>query len=466
MKKKFLFTLGNDFVMHNTGMFGATGNVLFDSIWSIANRSFGMYLISGADSRWRTRQAAASLFHFHRLVATSAISVGDYGVSKFINLVCPAFSCFRSDSSKARAFKRLMLTLKRNGGVYYDAYRFIAGLAPVSVQYGDILKSPPFNAIEKVKPPSKGYIESLFQKEIHMNLSDVFVSLVTHSAVSDGDVFTFSGRLHDGRAVSLSMITETRQRMRNYDIFPFRVIEKTMSVLPFISPEHAAVKALLDRLDFNLAKEQKARWQILEHFGVDPSSSIEKLFTDSRNIDLPVQVQAPIPHLCSAHIMVTDALALRKPRRSTASIISDLTKFTYKMSRNAGMIVPDLSLQNVRVSRSGRVSLARYATLIKINSRDVEATGKLLAGMVVENENEIIGGLEQLGVSYAKACQIAQTGSKKAVIRSVIENRPVFAIGVAEAATSLTGHINSLGRRYTRLIDQYSLMLSKYGFKL
>lgn len=462
---------GVDFIMHDTGLYGSSNSALGDCFWNLAHGSLALYLLSEPDSEYRLRQAAASLVHVHRLLATSAVSALDLGIANIVNAIAPSLPVLSLRNSKQRALKRLLLTLVRNGGVYRDVFDFIRGISPASHDLAAILRASPFTDIDETEwEPTRAEALSLIESELNRRVHSLFSSFPSHPVEINGPFAVYDARLRGGRQVSVSIVLPRVERMRRYDLFPFKVIASVMTLIPGVSAERNLLKSLLQRLDVNVRREFEARWAILEEFGVDKDGDIREIIESSRNIDLPISVPAPLPHLTSEHVMVSDAQPHERVRSSGPSLAYSVASFTSKLSYRAGFLVPEVGLANIRVSR-GRTSLARFSSLVKVERADIEATGRVLASLVTRDRHAYASALGGLGVR-GRAAEPLAAGNMKLwpTVRAVATVKPDLVVNGTELAFSLAGHAASACsasvRQFMTWRDAMATVLADYSLSL
>ena len=464
--------VGIDFIMHDTGLYGSSNSAFSDCLWNLAHGSLALYFLSEPDSEWRVRQVAASLVHFHRVVATSAISALDVGIGKIVDTLSPRVPLVSSQYAKKRALKRLLLALVRNGGVYRDVFEFVRSIAPVSHDLDAIIHSAPFIGAEMERPaPDHDEVVALIERELKRRVRKVFSVFPSHPAEINGPFVVYDAHLRGGRQVSVSVILPRVERMRRYDLAPFKAVAAVLGVIPGVKAERNLLKAVLRRLDVSVQREFDARWAILEEFGVDKSGDIKEIVEESRDIDLPLRVPAPFPHLTTEHVMVSDVQLHGRIKASNPLIAYSVASFASQLSTRAGLIVPDLGISNVRVNQCGRTSLAQFSSLRKIKRSDIEACGRLAAALVTHEGHRYATALHALGVRGRAAEPLIDDRFRLwPTIRSVASCQPDLIASGTELMFTLSGHAasacSSSLRQFMTWRDAMTDVISEYSLSL
>lgn len=377
------YKLGVDFIMHNSTAFQYTNNLFFDGLYSTAHASAILFLVSNPESKYAIRQIAASAWHFNRFITNAAISTADYAGSCVISSVVPETVVFSKRNSALRAFKRMMLTLFRNGGIYREAFDIIANISSVFPECEKILKNRPFLP----KTPHQYQIDKLeairlIQKDLSTSIYDVFMTFPQQPSSFTGPVAIYNAHLHNGHEVSIHVLIPHIQRMRTFDLFPFKLIHHVMSYIPFIRPERKLFGSFLKRLDYSLTSEYEARVALLEKYGVNMSGTSKEIFRQAKRVPLPFYIPAPVPYLHSENWMVTDHefyLSTKNPSLTQmANIASGMSSLASK-----SMILPDIGTSNIRVNPStSEVSFARFSSLKSFDTKEAKNLASLVFGYV------------------------------------------------------------------------------------
>lgn len=459
---RLLFTVGTDFVMHNTTVFQSTDSPIADAIWSFANKNFILYLVSDPSSHFRIRQAAASAIHFNRFATDLFISAADYSFMSIFDFLFFNKSKSGSRGSKKRAFKRLMLTLRRNGGIYAELFELIEPFASSDPIYDDILKSAPFNRYNEEHENdltlcygiTRKEASQIINKELGTSLRKQFIDFPIHPTSMRNEISMFDCTLKNGERVTVSIFPPHLQRMRDYDLFPFRVIRGLLNIMPSayslgypklfsknkspysyfrrrklqmifdkssskLSLESDATKslfdAIIDRLDNNLIKETKSRMKILNGLlGLDftmSNSVISSRYKRALNSGrIPIAVPPPLPNLCSNHIMVTLVEPHSHVKNLSIKNNFNLARFTTLLYKKTHSIMPRLGISNIRcdssIENNGIISLASYASLTRLDPNKMETICGLYSNILKNNKAKAYQFARKLEVPHQIASNI------------------------------------------------------------
>lgn len=471
---RLLFTAGTDFVMHNTTAFQSADNPIADAIWSFAHKNFVLYLVSDPSSSFRIRQAAASALHFNRFATNLFISAADYSFMSIFDFIFFNKSKSWSQGSKKRAFKRLMLTLRRNGGVYAELFELIEPFASSDPIYDDILKKAPFNRYNEERENdlaisygiTRKEASQIIKKELGSSLGRYFIDFPIHPTSMRNEISMFDCTLKSGERVTVSIFPPHLQRMRRYDLFPFYVIRSILNIIPSayslgfrpfknstksslrrrklhkifrnsssqLRLDFDAAKSLFDaiveRLDNNLVKEAKSRMKILNGLaGIDftmPNSIISKRY--KRSIDsnrIPIAVPPPFPNLCSDHVMVTLVEQHSHMQKVTMKTNLNLAKFTSLLYKKTQSFVPRLGISNLRcdsVDDNELVSLASYASLTRIDSNKMKIICGLYSYMLSNDKENAYFYARQLDVPSEIASDILRMNRRNKILPKFLQS--------------------------------------------
>jgi hypothetical protein len=424
--------VGADFVVHSPSLLRSSTSTVLDGTWNLANTTFACYLVSNPESEYRIRQIAASFLHFHRLCVTSVHSVLDLSVSRFARLLFRDVPAFASSASKDRAIKRLRLTLLRNGGVYSDACQIVdnfLGLSPTPLEPA---------AYPNCQTPTRQTIAAIIESDLGLRVRDAFSALSTTPSAVSGCVFHYDARLRSGEPVTVSIVPPHLSRMREYDLFPFRVLA---SLLAFSGPEGNLLDACVDRLSFSMRKEWQARKKLLENFGVRFDGQVRDCFKKSKSLNLGVFVPAPIPDLSADHVMVTDQHFYEKPIAATSKIVNAVGRFERQLSAHNGLVLPNVSLSNIRVL-NGRVSLDRFASLAQTGKGDLGKLRAIETAMASQNWRKIKAAGKAWGITVGDQfggigewLRIGRAVARRSAAGLVAEAETVACLAALSAAT-------------------------------
>lgn len=433
-----LFKFGTDFVILNNYFKG--NDFLNDFIWNLSNKKFVGYIISNPDSRFRIRQFASSCYHFSRLLSVLEMSALDYG---FSNVIYPIISreMFSSKRSKERAFKRVMMVLKRNGCVYNDIFEFLSNFANIDYKYRNII-----NDISTISNNEKVYVsKEETVKLIHSELGLSVNNLNDFPDEISGPFTMFDTFLPGIGEVTISVMSKRTERMRRYDLIPFKLMRFLMSPISSLNPEKAFIDTMLERLDVNITKEVNARKKILEKFGVDFSQSPAIIFRNARKLSKNVYIPAPILQYTSKHVMITDRQIHYKAHLSNSSTFKNITMFTKDLVNN-DLLFPNIGLSNLRRNNKS-ISFSQFSSLTELQeNHPIQNIGKLAAGILLKNEEQISEAAAHFGIDGNDAVNQALYSKNPflSITRQLMKNNSNFIVPSAEVVFSLSSHLNNM----------------------
>lgn len=607
--KSILYTFGTDFVIHNTNCYNYANHAFCDFFYATATHNTLFWLIENPNSKFIIRQAATSAYHFNRLVSATLLSSIDYSFANILDLfsfITRLSPTYFADKSNLRAFKRIMLVLRRNGGVYEDFFELLSSFyRTYSIEYEHVLNSRTFYSQDNHsnrKMISFKEAKKIIERELFINFEENFTPFIFNESLTKSgediyknerkcreifnvnyykDVTTFDCRLKNAPnvAVTISVMPPHLQRMRSFDLFPLKIVSGLIGILPFMDGSANLFRATLKRLEWNIPKEVKARKMILEKFGVDEFNnqnflrasqknestengrketgtelkvinpkSVIKLFKKSRQVSkiscpfispissifkkifttttkaLPLYVPAPIPPLCSKHVMVTDLENHEELFQSNSIVLHKLVNFTTRLHKKCQYVVPNMALSNVSTATrsnynrnisisnnsdddysddsddsddentlydsSSLVSLRRYGTIIKAEKDDINNLGYLFAGLLIDDKNMVMKGAKHFGVSKQKALDVVSGSSSfgplnsffsffrrsnkniknnrfSKIAKCLLPKNADFVLASGETVLSLSGHVSDtmdMAAKVTKAAQDYiGTLLTDYS---
>jgi len=372
-------TLFADFVLHSTSLYEESDHAIADAVLFASRDQGFLWMLSNSKSEWMPRQFCASILHFSRFCFSWSLSSSDIFASYGLSYLFPQTSYFKPEHAKLRRFRRMMLTLKRNGGVYKDMFDIARTFCTVLTPYGPFFNQSPLygnaaseNIIFRNNYSfSKNQAIHLISKELGSYNASQIEYISKEDSFQTHSVQHFRGRLTTGEAVTISILPPNTRRMMWLDLLPFKVVRFVMSPFPFCRPEYNLLSYFVNRLDFDMKKEAQKRLELLSLFGVSNCTNPMDLFIQARSIDFPLYVPAPIKNLTSKHIMVTDYNEAPMPMFGKFKATSQIFKAAgVLLSKNC--IISDLSPKNVRVT-NGTITLDRFVSFGRLQAQDVNS---------------------------------------------------------------------------------------------
>ncbi|OHT15713.1 hypothetical protein TRFO_13877 [Tritrichomonas foetus] len=473
--------VGVDFIINNTDTYKIANDSIFDFVWHSSQDKLLLYIISCADSPWAVRQLAAAYLHAHRFAMNACFSCCDVAVSKVVNTAFPKAKIFSTEASIHRTIKRMVGTMRRNGGVYRELSEIISNFvraARIDPSFDSYVKT--ISSYPCVDPPS-GEGSSTHQDEKHStytvdNVKDQFeyesgikffsvFSAVDRYPIEVGDLIIHNASLTTGERVSITVMKRNIQRMRTFDLIPFQILNLLLKPIPFIGLEKGIYRSFIDRLTFSLNKEREAREQLLEKFGVDFTRSPSQIFRSARRVPLDLYIPAPLLHLCSTNVMVTDK-APKKFDKLSKTDAKHIVNFTSELLYNQGCIIPDLSKTNLRKWK-GKISLSRFATLTRVDNDKFSALLALPYSMAMKNQRKGISAAEALGLpSEAVIKMITTREANLKVIRGALKENSTMLFPFSEASVGLVNTVLDSGSSYCAMepfaVGALAKMQNKY----
>ena len=478
-------TIGVDFVINNRDSYKIGSDNFFDFTWSFAQDKFLLYLTSCSDSPWAFRQIGSAYLHAQRLGFDTCLSCCDLAISNFVGFVFPRISVLNGEAAKKRSIRRILGTMRRNGGVYKELadiiknFAMVARLSPTLSDLVETVNSYPCSdppkgnkevevAHDNQQELKSSYtvenVKDQFEYETGIKFFSVF-SAVDRYPIEVGDLIIHNASLTTGERVSITVMKRSTQRMRKFDLIPFHIINLLLKPIPFISLEKGMYQSIINRLTFSLGKEKEARAQLLEKFGVDFTKAPTTIFNSARRIPLDVYIPAPLLHLCSNNVMVTD-LAPSSFDKLSKSDARHIVNFTSDLLYNQSCIIPDLSPHNLRKWKN-KISLSRFASLTPVDNDKFSALLTVFYSMQMRNQKKAISAAEALGINSEPVVKMVttQTPNLKVVRKALKENSSIL-FPVAEASAGMLNNIIDSGASYFTLepfvVGAFAKIQNKY----
>lgn len=476
--KSIFKTIGVDFVINNKESYKIASDNVFDFIWNASRDKILLYAVSCADSPWFFRQVASSYLHAIHFGADACLSCCDIAISQVVNAISPHVPYFNSDQSIQRCARRMISTMRRNGGVYREMAEIICNYiraGRLSPDLDDIVttiseypcteappKPQPILNLKFKKQYTAEIVKDQFEYETGIQFFSVFNNVDRYPVEVSNDLIIHNASLSTGERVSITIMKRNVQRMRKLDLIPFKLINFLLKPIPFITLEKRIYGSIVDRLTYSLSKELEARRQLLQKFGVDFTQSPSQIFKAARQIPLDFYVAAPLPHLCSANVLVTDTAPskldmitismtkntpsgqitnkfiktklLQSEARSVVNFASDLL---YKHS----LIVPDLGCSNLR-KLNDRLSLQKFGSMIHINNDKFSAMLQIFYSRSSKNQKKAISAAQVLGLPQEKIVKVMNSpelGFNS--IRMLLKDNGSLLLPLAEASCGMVNAI-------------------------
>ena len=514
-----MFTLGTDFVIHNTSFYNYSNSKMCDFLWSVASHSALLYIVENPDSKYKVRQIASSVYHVNRLFQASLISVLDYSCSSVVDAVVNSIlsmfafekkkeqnknqTRFRRvphigilESSSIRCFKRMMLVLRRNGGVYEDVFELLSNVLRMNPKFDEILRSQVFCEVNN-RPVSADEAKAIIEDELNVKFSDYFSNFPDSPTFVYSDVSFFNCTMKKNKSefeVTIAILPPHLERMRKYDLIGLRFFSNVVRGLPFSKGYGVALHEVLDKVSsWNLKTERKAREEILKLYNIVYQGNPKKTFNQVKNANIPIYVYAPVSDFCSKHILITEVENTDEVLHSDRNLIQSLVGFTIDLYKKSHKIVSNLGYSNVRSSTNistpksylpfqdmfsskkfSNISLRKYGPLQQIKGEDIDQLGSLYASLIVDNQNTALKSASYFKIPKTVAIDsLSKKRSKgsryEKITKELLFRRPDFAIHAAETVLALSSYINDYSFQKTQQLKSTTecigSLLTDFSFK-
>ena len=379
------YQLGVDFILHKRDTYKICNDSVFDFLWATSSGYFGLWLVQNKDSELLLRQIASAGFHAARLGYTIGFSCLDVAVCSLMGRP--------REASIERSVRRLMYTLKRNGGVYADLGTLIA-------TFGRASHLKAFHEMQMDEEPERDselVVKQLFEQEVGRQFSDVFAS-VTLQPNEWGALISHSAVLQTGEEVAITVMKPNVARMRFLDMIPLRLVQGIVNLIPMIECEKALLNRFVRRLDFTIAGEIAMRERLLERFGVDLDGSPEDVIDAASRASMPVYVSPPLRGLCSKHVMVTGVIGKRIKKMTHSHVRRMATAFS-DLAFKHNIALGDWSKANVRVGSEG-LTLLRFSTASEFEASSLTEVLRATSGWIAHDFG--VGGGERTKRAVAR----------------------------------------------------------------
>lgn len=467
----FLSSLISDLLIHNTPLYKMSDSYAVDALWFSSNDAIIPWLLEDNKSRLLIRQLSSVYTNSLRLVSTSLTSLKDFCVSKVVDSFVDSTKAFSDKSSKRRALKRILLTCKRNSGVYKDVSRFLFNINQNRSYIENMKNKPPlsenkqsysygeefsFNEIlEKIKKLDfigfnhvdiKDETARIFKKDFNLNIEDEFTSIDFNPQLIADFCYCFNATHKSGVPMSISLLPPHSSRMMFLDMLPLNIFAASLSLFPFTGPWRGLLSSLSQRFTFDIQGETKLRTNMLYKLGIDVTKCDETvLSTKVEQLDFPIKIAAPIPKFCSRRMMITtqqvkdDKKQKNLTQTQTNNLIQGVTDTAFKL----GVIVPDLSRDNITVNDNS-LSILRFTGCRELTNNQRRGLLKYIAGSS-KNFVRRTGEGNQLLDDASKDFGL-KNGSQIGTTKFLVNNSNIY-LGCLEAVNCLSEHVRKAGMK-------------------
>ncbi|KAK8891939.1 hypothetical protein M9Y10_029161 [Tritrichomonas musculus] len=504
--KSLFKTIGVDFVINHKDSYKIASDNVFDFIWNASRGKILLYAVSCADSPWFFRQVASSYLHACHFGVDACISCCDLAISQVVNAISPHVPFFNSDQSIQRCTRRIISTMRRNGGVYREMAEMICNFiraGRLSPDLDDIVttiseypcveapsKPQPMLNIKSRNKYTAEIVKDQFEYETGIQFFSVFNYVDRYPIEVSNDLIIHNASLATGERVSITVMKRHVQRMRKLDLIPFKLINLLLKPIPFITLEKRIYGSLIDRLTYSLSKELEARRQLLQKFGIDFTQSPSQIFKAARQIPLDFYIAAPLPHLCSTNVLVTDSapskletatitVTKNSPSNSPSEQITQkyikakllqsearsVVNFTSDLLYKHSLIVPDLGISNLR-KLNDRLSLQKFGSMVHLDNDKFSAMLQIFHSYSSKNQKKAISAAQVLGLPQEKIVKMMGSPDLSfGSVRMILKDNGSLLLPLAEASCGMVNSIidsdSSLFAMEPFLVGAYAKMNNK-----
>jgi len=377
-----------DFIIHNTPIIESSDNSYVDAVWHYENDTLIPWIFSKSKSHNFIRQLLSGITNHHRLHVTKSFGVADNALSAICHTISPDSELFSSDNRKKRYFRRLLLTCRRNGGVFLEAEQMIRNFAQKSRQISGLFTGDADEEKWYFKGPSyegdindfqRDELDVLFRKDLGRGLNDIFIKVDLSPTRGLDTWIEYKGYLHSGAPVDITVFPPHRLRMMKIDMFPFRVLSCGLKFIPFTKSYRRTIDYYLNRVSMDLMKEETSRKWL--------KSLLPNIF--------PMKIPQPLPGLCSKHILVSSSDGIQIDNE-----IPDpkLVVGAAAMAFNHNIIFPDYSRRSV-VSCQKVPYLSRASAHVQLTESESQALAHLITAAATGSQHHKINASMKLGLN-------------------------------------------------------------------
>ncbi|EAY18044.1 hypothetical protein TVAG_113880 [Trichomonas vaginalis G3] len=458
--------IGIDYILHHEESRKILDDTTSDAFWAIGSNNTMLWLIQNQNSRWFVRQFASSIYHFGRLAINFGYSSTDMVISKIMHPILPKVPEFSSLASKQRFYKRMMLTLRLNGGVYAEFGQIIRNCVnalpetPYTSPYYKINQCYPVikgkNTIQVFdefidNKPTSGYsleeLRNIFTRQTGYNLNEIVLK-VEPEYKTCGPLIYHNAVLRTGQKVTITVLPPHIDRMRFLDLLPFKILRGFMMIVPFISREKSIYDTIMRRLDFNLIKEVNSRNLILNKLGIDTKSSDPAfIFPRARRAPISISVPAPLTNYCGRNVMITDRMPPPLESSIPSYVAVNIADFWANLLTKYNLSLPDISSRNVLAGYNG-IALARYSSVTPVSKEDIHYLIKLHHSIVYQNRDAALKLAPKLGLSPNAVERSIQLNTiDPLVLKQLMKNHSQTLLSVGESFVNILNLKNETGRK-------------------
>lgn len=427
--------IGVDFVINSKDTYKIASDSVLDAVWAASSGYLGLWLMQSKDSVFVVRQGVSAAYHAIRFGSATAMSLADVGFCQFISKFVNNSETLSINSASVRAIRRMMNMMRQNGGVYEELadlirnFGNVARLAPSCILFTDALNDT--DHIQKPHRKSAQIVMKLFERELKKPFFDVF-SEISPEPTHTGSVISHRAVLKTGEPVSITVMKPTVERMRKLDMIPLRLIQGFINIIPTIELEKTMVNTFVERLNFSIRKEIRARETILGKYGIDLSEAPGEVLAHTRCSWLPLDVAPPLRNLCASHVMVTGEIGSRVSSLTSSDarkLCRSFANFAYKRS----LIISDWSKKNLVRGPNG-LSLFKFATCAEFDATKLTGMLRFASGVkpLVRSGGRLLNLDAQKVENMLREKKLDMSLMKRAIAQNA-----QFLLGFAEASCGL-----------------------------
>ena len=159
--------LSTDYLIHHKEAYRVMNDKMSDSLFALSIHKPFLWILKNNESKYLVRQVAASVYNFMRFSVSFGVSSTDLVCSKVFHAFLPQNQQFSDIASKQRFYKRMMLTLRLNGGPYKELHNIISGAMGLTLPPPFLSQFPSLKALQEANKQYPVVRRELKNNELH-----------------------------------------------------------------------------------------------------------------------------------------------------------------------------------------------------------------------------------------------------------------------------------------------------------
>ena len=319
-----------------------------------------IFSMASSDSENPVELTFASINHFLNYTKVLLDNKTDQLSAKPISYITGKNNYLSANNIWNRNYNRLFETFRQNGGIYKEYLIVTRFLSPDYKKYNlNKMVAPKKINSSQQEEESKNELTEIFKASIFDFKHPFFNNFQIIQMESGADMpYTVLSGFLNNQKITLYFDKPKKRMMRKLDLFPFKLMYHLTRPIPQLKNTSMDLKSMIDRLDYDIDKEYKARMKLLNIYGIKTEGrDYQDILTDASSASLPFSIGIPQKEYTTKHIMITSGIDTMKLN------IGYMFNSLVKSLNRKDVMIPNLSFNNVRQTETGKPSLISYASL-------------------------------------------------------------------------------------------------------